>query len=375
MSRQTDALAPAAAAQLAAIEPVTALLPAINWGSIGHSAPQPLATARRAATDPLPRADVLIITWTNAEWSALDHVFANSGSSRGPQSAPGSWSTAWLPYARDVGSYTSGENSAPLWGLFREVAVTGSSGSLRAVLFHSDAHLQYQPYIDGLRAMVATILKDTQPSELYSIGTAGGATLSQAIGDAVVTNSAQLLAGVPPNNSDPANGKTFTCTAWYPPTSLFGPAQTLMFRLSEVVTQQDLATLFASLQNKGKVLLTDLVNQPLLRANLGAPQVHNMRGVPLNTSCNYAMAPGSGTTQYSAYEEDDAAVGQAAQAAGVNFAFIRNVSDTVVPDETAGQTTIPLAVRKDWAGLLYDRYGWITASNGALATWAAIAAS
>jgi hypothetical protein len=32
-------------------------------------------------------------------------------------------------------------------------------------------------------------------------------------------------------------------------------------------------------------------------------------------------------------------------------------------------------VRKDWAGLLYDRYGWITASNGALATWAAIAAS
>jgi len=148
-----------------------------------------------------------------------------------------------------------------------------------------------------------------------------------------------------------------------------------MFRLSQVVTQPDLATLFASLRNKGKVLLADLVNQPLLRANLGAPQVHNMRGVPLNTSCNYAMAPGSGTTQYSAYEEDDAAVGQAAQAAGVNFAFIRNVSDTVVPDETAGQTTIPLAVRKDWAGLLYDRYGWITASNGALATWAAIAAS
>jgi len=168
MSRQTDALAPAAAAQLAAIEPVTALLPAINWGSIGHSAPQPLATARRAVTDPLPRADVLIITWTNAEWSALDHVFANSGSSRGSQSAPGSWSTAWLPYARDVGSYTSGENSAPLWGFFREVAVTGSSGSLRVILFHSDAHLQYQPYIDGLRAMVTTILKDTQPSELYS---------------------------------------------------------------------------------------------------------------------------------------------------------------------------------------------------------------
>jgi nucleoside phosphorylase len=378
MSRQTDALALATAQQLAAIAPVSGSLPAIDWARIGHSAPQPIAVPARVSTDPLPKADVVIITWTNAEWSALDHVFVNSASSRGPQTHPGSWRTAWLPYTRNVGNYTSDQGADPLWGYFRVVTMAGSSGPLTVLLFHSNAHLQYQPYIAGLRAMVTDIIKDTQPKQLYSIGTAGGGTLNQELGDAVVTNSAQLLPGVAPNDTDPANGKTFTCSTWYPSTSLFAAAQSLMFPLSEVVTSAELQTLFGQLKSKisvGAVALSDLVNGPLDPKNLSAPTTHSMKGVPLNTSCNYGMAPGSGSTQYSAYEEDDAAVGQAAQTCGVNFAFIRNVSDSVVPDHTAGGVVIPFNLRKSWAGILYDRYGWITASNGALATWAAVAAS
>jgi hypothetical protein len=46
----------------------------------------------------------------------------------------------------------------------------------------------------------------------------------------------------------------------------------------------------------------------------------------------------------------------------------------VVPGRTAGGDDIPFEVRKTWAGILYDRYGWITASNGALAAWSVIAA-
>jgi hypothetical protein len=378
MSRQTDAYAPATAERLAAVARVTAVLPAINWASIGESAPRPIALPARAPTDPLPKADVVVVTWTNAEWSALDHVFVSSGSSRGNESGPGAWSTAWQPYRRNVGSFSSDEKSSPLWGSFRLVTVTATSGPLTVLLFHSNAHLQYQPYIAGLRAMVTDIIADANPKQFYSIGTAGGATLAEALGDAVVTNSAQLLPGVPPNDKDPANGETFTCSTWYPPTGLFVAAQKLMFPLSGVVTQGELTTLFGELQKKmsvGSVRLSDLVNHPLDPPNLGAPTTHNMKGVPLNTSCDYGMAPGAGSTQFSAYEEDDAAVGQAALACGVNFALIRNVSDPVVPDLTAGGNTIPFSVRKGWAGILYDRYGWITASNGALAAWAAIAAS
>ncbi|HTV26962.1 MAG TPA: hypothetical protein VMF32_04195 [Xanthobacteraceae bacterium] len=370
MSRQTDVLT------LSAIDPVAVQLPAINWASINQTAPQPAAPQPRQPDDPLPRADIVVITWTSAEWSALDHVFANSGSPRG--NGVGAWDKDWQFYRRNTGSFTAGEHGDPLWGTFRVVTVAGATKQWNVILFHSDAHLQYQPYIDGLRAMVRTILTDVQPRYLYSIGTAGGATLAQALGDPVTTNCAQLLPGKQPNNTDPANGETFTCAGWYPPTAMFAPAQRLMFQLSDVVSAPELQNLFERLAQKtsiGPLTLNDLLNAPLQPENLGAPTVHSMPGVPLNTSCDFSMAPGSGSTNFAAYEEDDAVVGEVAQELHVNFAFIRNVSDPVVPDHTASGTIIAADIRRNWAGLLYDRYGLITASNGALATWAAIAAS
>jgi hypothetical protein len=60
--------------------------------------------------------------------------------------------------------------------------------------------------------------------------------------------------------------------------------------------------------------------------------------------------PGSGSTQFSAYEEDDAAVGQATRKANIDFAFVRNVPDTVVPDHTRNADVIPKAIRTAWAG-------------------------
>jgi hypothetical protein len=83
MSRQTDVLS------VTAVDPVPVQLPAIDWASIGQIAPQPVTPQQRQSTDPLPRADIVIITWTNAEWSALDHVFANSGRRAVTKRAPG----------------------------------------------------------------------------------------------------------------------------------------------------------------------------------------------------------------------------------------------------------------------------------------------
>ncbi len=370
MSRQTDVLVPAA------IEPASGALPPIDWASVGHTAPVPVDQPVRKPTDPLPKADVVVITWTNAEWSALDHVFADSGSSR--RAGLGGWTQEWLTYSRDTAPYTTGIAAEPLWGVFRVVTVQGATQPWTVLLFRSNAHLQYEPFIAGLRAMVRALLTDTGASKLYSIGTAGGAALNQALGDAVVTNSAELLAGAPPNDSDPANGQTITCAGWWPPTALFAAAQTLMLPLSKVATLRDLETLFSRFSKSnhvGDLTLTDLLNAPLQPANLDAPAVHNLPGVPLNTSCDFAMAPGGGTTSFSAYEEDDAVVGQTAQQLGVSFAFIRNVSDPIVPDHTAAGAPIEQALRQTWAGYVYDRYGLFIASNGAVATWATIAAS
>jgi hypothetical protein len=69
-------------------------------------------------------------------------------------------------------------------------------------------------------------------------------------------------------------------------------------------------------------------------------------------------------------------VGQAAQQikADYAFAFIRNVSDTVIADQAANGTAISTS-RAERGRYAYDRYGFITSSNGPLTTWAAITAS
>ena len=152
--------------------------------------------------------------------------------------------------------------------MFRVVTVQGATQPWTVLLFRSNAHLQYEPYIAGLRATVRALLTDTGASKLYSIGTAGGAALNQALGDAVVTNSAELLAGAPPNDSDPANGQTFTSAGWLPSTALFEAAQTLTFPLSRVATVKDLETLFSRFSRSNEV--GDLI--------LADPSVHPCSG-------------------------------------------------------------------------------------------------
>jgi hypothetical protein len=274
VSRQTDIFASVGAQRLAGIPPAPTELPALDWSSIGQTAPRVIETGPRAPSDPLPKADVVIVTWTNAEWSALDHVFVNSGSPRSNPN-PGTWARGWNACSNDTDGYASDERSDPLWGTFRQVVVQAASGPLNVILFRSNAHLAHPPYIGGLRAMVATIVNDANPKRLYSIGTAGGAALEQALGDAVVTNSAELLAGSGPNVRDPANGETFRSPGPYPPTNFFLQAQSLMLKLGGVGNQSDLSSLFVKLKETtgvGNLSLADLINAPLQPENLCWPE-------------------------------------------------------------------------------------------------------
>jgi MYXO-CTERM domain-containing protein len=179
------------------------------------------------------------------------------------------------------------------------------------------------------------------------------------------------------NASDPANGQTFTSPA-YPSLGLEPSAQGLFIPLSGAATTQDLDSLFTSVFGSSSgVAPSDVIGASL--TNLGSPAVRSMQGVPLNTSDDFlttpgaGMAPGDGNDGYSAYETDDAVIAQAALQANVEYASIRNVSDTVVPSATASSAPISDTLRTNWSSALYYRYGFLTAVNGALATWAAIA--
>ena len=52
-------------------------LPAVDWSRVSQHAPTPTPLGPTKPDAALPRADVVVITWTSAEWSALDHVFVS----------------------------------------------------------------------------------------------------------------------------------------------------------------------------------------------------------------------------------------------------------------------------------------------------------
>lgn len=353
-------------------------LPAIDWESIGKTKPEKIEIGKREDSDPLPQADWVVITWTSAEWQALDHVFLNSNT---PSGSSYEWRNEWHQYSKGNSNFTPDEKSGELWGKFQLVKIIDQSNRpWRVLLFKSNSHLAHSPWIDGLSAMMKCIIADTKADRIYTIGTAGGARLNQALGDSVITNSAVLELQRPQNTTSSSNGNSFRCPTWYPNISLINEIEnSLLFKLSEVATKENLLTLFNQLKDKYKgdpkveaLQLDDLLNEGL-NEHLDNPKIQSLKDVPLLTTDFYYIANGDSADAFAFLEMDDAIIAQECNAAGVRFACIRNISDPIVPDKTKDGVAISDGVRGDWSGLVYSNFGLYTSFNGALSTWATIA--
>jgi nucleoside phosphorylase len=355
-------------------------LPAVAWPEVaGPSAPALKNFNYGGPNAALPKADIVILTWTSAEWEALDHVFLNSATDNIPSSSD--LEQQWHLYSLNAAGFKS---EYKLWGYYQLATVKGKGKNFTVLLFKSSAHLAHAPYLPGLVALINAIIAEAQPGRICSIGTAGGANDTEKLGDVVVTNAAHLQVTMKDNTAINYNNQTFTCQTWYPATDLFQATQTrLFFPLNKVVNAASLAT---ALQNAKKdypehnhgqpfpdLTVNDLLNSALQPANLGSPRVLSMKGTPVLTTDNYYIAPNN--TPYAALEMDDAVVAHAAGLKGVNYAFIRNISDTFVPAKASGGKTIPDPARLSWSSAIYDSFGLYTSFNGALAAWATIAAA
>jgi hypothetical protein len=378
MSRLTDKRKPEAA-------PAMPPLPVIDWKAINNSAPVLLPVDYQGPTTALPKADMVVITWTNAEWSAFDHVFCNSGTER--TASDTSWQTDWLLYTKGAPPPPATGTDYHLWGYYRMVQITGQSGkALTVLLFKAQAHLAYDPYLSGLQAMTNAVLADTGAAYMYSIGTAGGPGDDGLLGNTVITNSGHLMMTNPNNDGSPLNNQTFSCTNWFPSFTLMEAVQqSLLYPLSNVANWEQYNYLYGELcknmYNDGKpkasmegIAVTDLVNKPLNPDNLKQAQTTNCKDKPLLTTDFYYIAQPGDAAKYCILEMDDAVLGQVAGVMGVNYAFVRNVSDPVVPSQTQdGCNDIPDVVRNEWSSLIYDTFGFYTSYNGALSAWATIA--
>lgn len=390
MSRYSDV-----GAAPASIDPMP--LPVIDWLRIGVRAPRYREFAYGGPTGMLPKADVVVITWTAAEWSALDHVFLNFNGTR--LSTSTGWQNGWYPYMREappvptpppaVQSALLVANGAlprppgpppPLWGLFTMVEIDSVGGPLTVMLFKSNAHLAHAPGLSTLAAMTERIIDEAQPHYIYSIGTAGGARADQRLGDVIFTNCGTPQLQNPINSAYFGwNGQTYSCTDWFVSDRYFQAARdNLFFSLGNVVSypalQSMIGKLHAQVPGSAAITLDDVINDELLPEKLLSSAIVGMKDVPLLSTDFYFIAQDGDGDKYSFLEMDDAVIAKVAVERGVKCAFGRNVSDPIVP--SVGANGVPLApeVRKRWSGLIYETYGIYTAANGAIATWATLAA-
>jgi nucleoside phosphorylase len=363
-------------------------LPIVDWRRIGASAPKTIEFAYGGPNEPLPKADAVVITWTSAEWSALDHVFINSGRTRLPTAHD--WGAGWVHYTRNAppvppapppkpGARPIGP-PPPLWGRYALVEIADKKGrNLRVLLFKSDSHLAHAPGLFGLETMMNQIVAEAAPSWVYSIGTAGGTREDQRLGDVVITNAAKIELKNAINKAGfKLNGKTFACADWYPSMALMKEAQQQLFlRMSTLVSYPALDTLVAKLHEEvpgsDAIALDDLASAPILPTDLHSPTNHALKGTPLLTTDYYFIAEGSDAAHYAFLEMDDAVIAKVAGEHGVKYAFARNISDPVVPATTKAGKPLDDAVPSRWSGLIYETYGLYSSFNGAVATWATLA--
>jgi hypothetical protein len=330
-------------------------LPPVNFAAIGKAAPVLLATP----AGQLPKASAVVITWAEAEWAALQHVFcAGGGTMPYSDRLLGTW-PGWQEYSSNMPA------GAPpgwtYWGYYRLVEIGGSA----VLLFKSNTHLDF-PGAKYLEALIDLLIRQVTPSVILSTGTAGGAKPQDHIGTVRAVSAGTLYETGQPQADWPLYEN-----AWHAGSSLLTSANFGRL-LSPVPTRAgDLATLCAQFNRQygSSYTLSELDPDGL---NLGdtSPQIDNQTGggTSLLTASTFLVGTTAGTYQtYACIEMDDAVIGSACAASRTPYGFVRNLSDP------AQSSALPPKAQGNWGSAIYDAYGFYTSYNSAVATWAVLA--
>ncbi len=195
----------------------------------------------------------------------------------------------------------------------------------------------------------------------------------------MVTNAGFVVLKRPENITVDYNNQLFSCKTWFPSMDLqMDVQQHLLMPLTKVLTPTELNNLINQLHEQipdsSKYTLTDLLNAPLDPNNLKSPRILPCKDTPLLTTDFYFIANGNDSAHYSTLEMDDTIIGRESGLLGVDYVFVRNISDPIVASVSESGETIPDNVRQEWSSLVYMTCGFYTSFNGALTTWACIVA-
>ena len=330
-------------------------LPAVNYGLVGKQAPSLLPTPAAE----LPKASAVVITWADAEWAALQHVFC-AGSSIMPYSdrSRGTW-TGWEKYSANLPP--GGPSNWTYWGYYRLVQVNGNA----VLLFKSNTHLDW-PGAAYLETLIKLLAADVRPNMILSVGTAGGAKTQDHIGTVRAVSAGTLYK---PGQA-PASWPEYK-SGWKASDATLGNAKFKQLLFPVPTKASDLQALCSQFnQHYGTNYTLAQLDPNGLNLGDDRPQIDDQTGgsASLLTTPTFVVGTTAGNYQtYTSIEMDDAIIGEACASSGMAFGFVRNVSDPVQ------SATLPAKVQGNWGSAVYDVYGFYTSYNGALATWAMLA--
>lgn len=307
-------------------------LPKIDWPA--GLAPSNISSPRSPGM--LPQANALVVTWTAAEARALADVLS-----------PGIQSTDWAYYKTNYAAYESqltersparGEGRLGSWA-------TCTIGVTKVILFKSELH----PATDGpslpTAQLIAQVAKECGCGYVVTTGTAGGAGDGTRLGDVNIADAVHA------DFTTRLKGQTWDNQSWN--TAVLNP------------TQQGFL-------ERVPGMVPDPVGYPVGSGAMDGSEAPALWYGHVVSTDFFAFDTDTDTYHLRAYdpeiravEMDDAAVSIGAARVSVPVASVRNASDPVMPNGSAASDK--------QAESIYQKYGYYTTVNSAVATWAMLA--
>jgi hypothetical protein len=328
----------------------------------------PLAAAP-SPTDPLPHADVVVVTWTVDELAGLAGILT-----------PGQPPTHWYRYARDFDALRPNiRPGAPAATSHRLGSYMPTTVGARSVLcIKSELHLNQDGIKTGdgtatlpVKGFFQQIITEATPDLVLSIGTAGSVFDAFPLGDVVVTRAARFRLQDEFRN-EAFNHQTFT-SDWNVPTSQLVSAQTLMQMFADEIAEPPFGPPTDQFGFAGP-LLTTPDHAPKIRLELDGRDMPEFHPILTTDYFEYGTTTNHLEQEGAAVEMGDAVLGLAASELldPPNWAVVRNMSDPVINGDLPAKE-FHLNEQTTWAVGYYTAYGRWTSAIGALATWGIIA--
>ncbi|MFI1828859.1 hypothetical protein ACH41E_20760 [Streptomyces sp. NPDC020412] len=323
----------------------------------------------------LPRADVVVITWTVEEQDALADVFTQ-----------GFGRLKWYRYTRRFE-----EHYRPLIRKRAPAFAAGRLGSyfpvllgdLKVLCMKSELHLNQDGIKTGagtatlpVRDFFKQIIEEVRPRVIATIGTSGSVFANFPLGDVVVTRAAKFRCQKEFLNEE-FNKQQFQ-SDWTLPLDRIEDAQTLMHRFTEQLREPPLGPPSTRFPFDGP-LIEPPDNVPSVRIEQDARDMHEFHPILTTDYFEYGTSTNGLEIEGAAVEMGDAVLGLAVAdltEAGADhvpdWVVVRNMSDPQINGELPTKK-FRLNPQTMWAVGYYEAYGYWTSVCGALTTWGLLA--